>query len=258
MPVSRPDFLHRIFAQLDMMPCNVNETNLLVYVDGDLDLFNTARNFVIQSKFKERLCVYRRKGLPSVNHIRSRRQRIAEIHTEIQAIIGTCDYIFLLEDDTLFPLNTLERLLKAYGMSPHAGLITGVQVGRHGMFVPGIWKVDNPYNIQRIQSQMPITTTNPVMKDWEVFQEIDAAGLYCCITKAEHYKKAKFEPFDAILGPDVSFGLALRREGYKNYVDWSLNTDHLTKTGEITIKNVTLQQITFTKLEPNRWEQQLV
>ena len=250
MPVSRPDFLHRVFAQLDMMSCKKEETNLLVYVDGDQILYQKAHNFVTNSKFNEKLCVYRRKGLPNVNHIPFRRKRIAAIHNEIKQIINFCDYVFLMEDDTLLPLNALEKLLKAYTIHPHAGFITGVQIGRWGMNVPGIWKVDNPYQVNKVESLLP---------DKDVMlKEIDAAGLYCCITKMDNYKKHNFEPFDTILGPDVGFGIALRKEGYKNYVDLSINTTHLTKRDPITPTNVTLQKITFTRIEDSKWEQELV
>lgn len=250
MPVSRKDFLHRIFAQLDMMPCDVNKTNLLVYVDGGAELFNFARNFVVNSKFKEKLCVYRKKGLPADNYIRGRRDRIAAIHNELTNIIGICDYVFLLEDDTLFPLNTMEKLIKSASFYHHAGIISGVQIGRWGMTVPGIWRVDSPYDTQKIYSLLP--------NKEKPFEEIDACGLYCCFVRADLYKKSEFKSFDTILGPDVYFGLALRREGYKNYVDWSLNTEHLTKTGGIRMETTTLQQITFTKIEAGRWEQELI
>lgn len=250
MPVSRPDFMRRIFAQLDMMECDAEKTNLLVYVDGDLQLYNDARTFVLHSRFHEKLCVYRRKGLPNVNHILSRRRRIAEIHNELKGIVGACDYLLLLEDDTLFPLNMLPRLHKLYSMVPHAGFITGVQIGRWGFIVPGIWQVDNPYDVQRINSMLP--------NKEKPFEEIDASGLYCMMTKPALYKSCDFKPFDSILGPDVSYGIHLRTQGYKNYVDWTLNTSHLTKRGEIKIGAVELQQITFKKIEPERWEQEVV
>lgn len=250
IPVSRPDFLQRIFAQLDMMPCDVNNTNLLVYVDGDQQLWQTARNFVWESKFKEKLCVFRRQGLPTVNHIKQRRLRIAAIHNELKGIVGICDYLFLLEDDTLIPLDALQRLLKAYDSMPHAGFISGVQIGRWGFTVPGIWRVDNPYNVQKIESLLPNSDNS--------FEEIDAAGLFCCITRADFYKKCDFTPFDSILGPDISYGLYLRREGYKNFVDWTLNTSHLTKQGEIKVNSTPLQKIIFTKIEPERWAQEVL
>ena len=255
MPVSRPDFLKRIFAQLDMMPCDATDTNLLVFVDGTQELFQIARNLTVESKFREKLCVYRRKGLPNANHIRSRRRRIGEIHNEIKTIVGKCDYLFLLEDDTLFPLNTLERLLKLYTLFPYAGFVTGVQIGRWGINVPGIWQVDNPYEVKRINSMLP-PEIGPGATS--AAQEIDAAGLFCMLTKRDNYINTKFEPFMDILGPDVTFGIELRKQGYKNYVDWTLNTGHLTKRGEIKVFNTTLQQITFKRIGENSWEQEVV
>lgn len=249
MPVSRRDFLKRIFAQFDMMTIKNEETNLLVYVDGDQELFQLARNFVMNSRFKEKLCVYRRKGLPSVNHIHSRRKRIAEIHKEIRTMIGQCDYIFLVEDDTLLPLNALEKLLKAYSQNPYAGFITGVQIGRWGFTVPGIWRVDNPYAVNKVSSLLPNTDNT--------FEEIDAAGFYCCLTKRDNYIKTEFDPFSTILGPDVSYGIELRKQGYKNYVDWSINTSHLTKRGEIKVQNTVLQQISFSLVDSDKWEQEV-
>lgn len=250
MPVSRETFLHRIFAQLDMMECDKENTNLLVYVDGTQELWEKARNFVVNSKFKDKLCVYRKKGLPNINHISSRRKRIAAIHNEMKEIVNYADYVLLLEDDTLVPLNTLKKLLDNYLILPHAGFISAVQIGRWGMTVPGIWSVDNPYQVNKIESLLP---------DKDVMlKEIDGAGLYCCITTLKNYKSCNFAPFENILGPDISFGLHLRREGYKNYVDWSINTDHLTKRGAIKVYNTVLQKLTLTKIEENKWEQELI
>lgn len=256
IPVSRPDFLQRIFAALDMMNCKADETNLLVYVDGDMTLFEKAHNFVVNAKFKERLCVFRKKGLPPYNHIAGRRRRIGQIHNEIKEIVTSkAEYIFLIEDDTLLPLNALEKLLKLYTIYPHAGFITGVQVGRWGMNVPGIWKVDNPYSVNKVESQLPPFYDGGMPN---YFEEIDAAGLYCCLTKLANYKSVNFEPFDSILGPDVTFGLELRKQGYKNYVDWSISTSHLTKKEPITLNNVKLQRTIFIRKNENEWQQELL
>jgi len=246
MPVSRPDFLKRIFAQLDMMECDAESTNLLCYVDGPVDLFAKTRDMVVQTKFHEKLCVYRKKGLPNISHLRQRRKRIADIHNEIKGMIGTCDFIFLIEDDTLFPTNTLKKLLHDYTLNPYAGFISGVQVGRWGFNVLGIWAVDNPYNVQKIESLLPKT---------EILQKIDAAGFFCCLTRRQTYLSCNLEPFDVILGPDVFYGIYARKQGLYNYVDWSISTSHLTKRGEIKMHNTTLQKITFSKIASEKWEQ---
>ena len=249
LPISRPDYLRRVFAALDMMPCNAQETNLLCYVDGDQRLLDIARNFVVNSKFKEKVCIFRGKGLPSANHIRGRRQRIADIHNELKEIVGAVEFCLLMEDDTLIPLNGFEKLMRHYSSNPYAGFITGVQVGRWGYTVPGVWQSNNPYDIKRINSMLP-NSEKP-------FEEIDAAGLYFCLTRTEFYKQINFQPFDSILGPDVTYGIELRKLGYKNYVDWTINTTHLTKQGEIKVYNTPLQKITFTRIEAEKWAQEV-
>lgn len=248
LPVSRPDFLRRIFAQLDMMPCNTEQTNIFVYVDGDQRLYELARNLTVASKFKQKLCVYRHKGLPDISSIRRRRQRIADIHNEIKKYVNKCQYVFLLEDDTVIPLNTFEKMIKNYSQFPHAGFISGVQVGRWGFTALGVWKVDNPYDVTKITSQLP--DQNPLIG------EVDATGMYCMMTKWELYQSVSFQPFNDWLGPDVHYGIELRKEGYRNYVDWTINTTHLTKKEEIKLFNTKLQQVVLTK-QGDQWAQEI-
>lgn len=239
LPVSRPDFLNRIFAQLELMACDKETTNLIVISDGGWALFEKVRNLTVNSKFKERLCIYRHKGIPNVSSQPRRRKRISDIHTEIQKEIKPADYYFLLEDDTMFPLNTLTTLMNMYEDHPHAGFVSGVQIGRHGFSHIGSWRVNDVYN--------PTTITS--VPKGEGIVEVDAAGIYCCLTK--HYMENKFQPFEDILGPDVSFGLWLRRQGLKNYINYDLQCSHLTKKGEINFKNTEIIQLEFEKTD--RW-----
>lgn len=252
LPVSREDYLKRILAQLELMHCDAENTNLMVYVDGTIDLYAKARDMVVNAKFKEKLTVYRRaKHNPDPSNWRKRRKRIAEIHNELKGMIGACDYLFLIEDDTLIPLNALERLLKAYTLHPYAGFISGVQLGRWGFTVPGIWKVDNVYTTKEVTSQMPPKTDIPGQT--LPTEEIDASGFYCMLTKREHYMSVDHQTFEDALGPDVYYGLQLRQQGYKNYVDWQIQTAHLTKRGEINLRNTKIQQIKLVRTE-NGWQ----
>lgn len=239
LPVSRIDYLTRIFAQLELMECDKENTNLFVLSDGDWRLFEKARNLTINSKFKERLCVYRHKGIPSYSSQRRRRKRIADMHNEIKEYINKSDYYFLLEDDTMFPLNTLQILLKMYEDHPHAGFVSGVQIGRHGFDHIGAWRVNDVYGPTAITS-VPLG---------EGVAEVDAAGIYCCLTK--NYMEHTFEPFEDILGPDFSFGLWLRKQGLKNYINYDLKLSHLTKKKEITFQNTDIIQLEFEKTD--RW-----
>ncbi len=237
--VSRTDYLKRIFAQLDFLDCNNEETNLLCYVDGDQTIYQHARNLTVNSKFGQRLCIYRSKGLAGTSSFWRRRRRIAQVHNEIKAHIVNCDYIFLLEDDTLFPTNTLKSLLKSYSERPFAGFISGLQIGRWGFPSIGAWKFDDIYDPKRINS----------IEKGAGIEEVDAAGLYCCLVRKENYLKNDFQPFGEILGPDVSFGINLRKQGLQNYVDHAIKCSHLTKKGEIKFDNTDIVQVQFDKDE---------
>lgn len=248
LSVSRSHLLDRLFAQLELMDCDAGLTNLLVYVDGpDKKLFEKARNLTIQSKFKERLCIQRKtKALSS--GLDRRRFRIATIKNESKELIGECDYVFSLEDDTLPPTTALKRLQRDYTLYPHAGLISGVALGRWHIPHVGAWQVDDVYEPTKITSVMP----------GRAAYEVDAAGFYCYLTKREYYVNHLYEPFQDTLGPDVTFGLWLRQHGLKNYVDWDVKCSHFTEptrktpSHDVSLSNTDPVQVTFTKLG-KRW-----
>jgi hypothetical protein len=57
LPISREQHLLKVFTSSEMLECDRERTSLLAFVDGEAELFLTARNLVEQSKFSERLCV---------------------------------------------------------------------------------------------------------------------------------------------------------------------------------------------------------
>lgn len=241
LPVSRDDYLRRVFTQLELMNCNRSEVSILAYVDGPMQLFEKARNLVVNSKFEQRLCVFRGKGQPNVGSVIRRRKRIADIHNEIKELIEPTDFVFLIEDDTLVPVNALETLLKDYQRRSHAGFVSGLQIGRWGFEHLGAWRINDIYNPTEV-----ISTTLE-----EDLQEVDAAGLFCCLTRYENYMDFKFEPFESALGPDVAFGVHLRKEGLMNYVNNSIKCQHLTKRGAIGFDRE-IVQVKLTKVEDNK------
>lgn len=239
LPVSRPNFLRQVFTQLELLDLGGHEVSLFVYVDGDLQLFEKAQSWLVNSKFSNKRIVYRRKGLPNVSHIRSRRQRIADIHNELKEYLEEQSaYVLSIEDDTLFPADGLVRLLDGYKEHPSAGFISGVQIGRWGFDHVGAWKMEKN-----------TITSLPVL---EGLQEVTAAGLYFCLVKSEVYKSGVFVPFEDILGPDFTFGLVLTRLGYKNYVDFEVKCTHLTNKESIGFDNREVIQVGFVK-EENHW-----
>jgi len=242
LPVSRDYYLKRIFAQLELLECDRSQTNLLVYVDGNLNLFEVARNLTVNSKFNQKLCVYRKKGTPNVGSVRRRRRRIAEIHNEVKVFIQNADYIFLTEDDTLLPTTALKKMMNHYLSQPHMGLVSGVQIGRWGYDHIGAWLFDDVYSPTKAISV-------PLEKE---FLKVDATGLYCCLTQAKLYMQFEFEPFEDALGPDVAFGLWLRQQGYQNFIDYSIKCDHLTKRETIKFDR-DIVQVKLEKQADKQW-----
>ena len=240
LPVSREQHLLKIFASLELLECDRVRTSLLAFVDGESDLFLTTRNLVEQSKFEGRLCVQGQiGGVKRDFSINTRRRRIAAVHNACRKLIKPCDYVFLIEDDGVLPTDTPSRLLADYQAHPFAGFIEGVELGRWGIPHVGAWHADDVYDIKHLESAMPgrRELLNDVgraigrIPDWLV-EEIDAGGLYATLTRYERYARHEFKPYEGCaFGPDVEWGLALRRQGYKNYLDWSVGLEHCRPDG---------------------------
>jgi hypothetical protein len=240
LPISREQHLLKVFASLELLECDRERTSLLAFVDGEADLFLTARNLVEQSKFAERLCV--QGDIPGQRKefsINTRRRRIAAIHNEIRKLIKRCEYVLLIEDDGVLPPDALSRLVADYQAHPYAGFIEGVELGRWNIPHVGAWRADDVYEPMIIESAMWSTTEildgglRPVSSVPDmVVEEIDAGGLYCTLTKYDRYIKHEFKPFDnCSLGPDFDWGIELRRLGFKNFIDWSVAMEHCRPDG---------------------------
>lgn len=251
IPISRESFLDSIFARLELMDCNPEETNILGIVDGDNNLFVKARNLIQNSRFKERLCV----PFKSPHKLRhfdtlARRLRISDLHNQAKGYItSNTDMVLLTEDDSLLPTNCLKKLLYDFSIFPHAGFIQATQIGRHGIAHVGAFRANDVYEPTEIKSLLP-------PEDKSAIEKIDSGGFYATLMKAETYIKHEHKPFDNnSLGPDAFLGFETRRSGYQNYIDWSLPIPHLTKTKQITPTNTPLQRVVFTKNEQGTWRQ---
>lgn len=156
LPISREQHLLKVFASLELLECDRERTSLLAFVDGEADLYMTARNLVEQSKFAKRLCFQGNiSGERREFSINTRRRRIAAIHNEIQKLIKPCEYVFLIEDDGVLPSDALSRLSADYQAHPFAGFIEGVELGRWGIPHVGAWQADDVYDMKRLESAIP-------------------------------------------------------------------------------------------------------
>ena len=242
LPVSRATFLDKVFASLEFLECDSSQTNLLVIVDGDDNLFLDARNRTEFSKFASRLCVKYTSNIEKSEHdIFLRRERIVDIHEQIKQYIGDCDFIMGIEDDTSFPKFTLKLFLEDYALNPHMGFVEGIELGRRKYTYIGAWLVDDIYETKEIRSIMPEDGS-------ESLTEIDAGGFYCFLTRRETYMTHKFDTFDNNqFGPDVNFGITLRRKGYSNFIDWHVNCTHMSENGNVVLGKNDPERLIFTR-----------
>lgn len=243
LPISRADYLKKVFDCLELQDTRDHDINLLTVVDGHR-IYEQARNLTQQTRFNQRLCVeYKDQDRMKPFNIAHRRKRIAKIHNFAKDKIQDCDYVFLVEDDTTFKPDTLKKLLQNYADLPYAGLIQGVEVGRHGINHYGVWNFDDIYEPTQIKSS-----------DKQAgLKECDAGGLYCALIRRDNYIKHEFKPFEGNgLGPDVDFGISLRRQGLKNYTNWGITCNHHVNSGVIDTTNA--RTVTFARKD-KRWRQ---
>lgn len=220
-----------------------NDTELIIITDGDENLERSVDRRLDSISFaKIQIVSYGEKPATTINE---RRYRIADIHNKAKRYVSDdCDYIFMCEDDTTYPSDTLTRLLHTFKSVENCAFIEGVQLGRHNAPYVGAWVADDLSN--------PTIVTS-VLSPREI---VDAGGFYCALTDAELYKMHHFEPFDKVgtngLSCDVNYGLYLRQQGYKCLIDWDIQCDHIGDKGSVNIGNTKPCQVQFKK-ENNVW-----
>lgn len=151
---------------------------------------------------------------------RTRRKRIADMHNRMGDWV-TGDLVLCLEDDTVLPDKF--DLVDKY----EEGILSGVQLSRHGIPVIGAWVFDD------LESPTSYETVT-----WGT-ERVHAAGLYCCVLSAVNYRNHTFEhhPFP----PDISLGRQMSLDGFPVRLDWGTITGHRTKDGDLYPDPKTLQ-----------------
>lgn len=223
-PFTRIEMVNRWFANLrstDLVPANTNLA-LTVDVGGEEGQKIYAR---IMSNLNEmpafgRFIITRNDDheVPLAS-IPLRRKRIAEVHEQAKAAIANLDgeFVLGLEDDTVFEGLSVERLWTKARLDG-VGFVTAYEAGRWHNKIIGVWNFDDVHTPRQCWTLLPD----------KGFEEIDAAGWYCYLTRKDYFLEA---PYSTELwqpwGPDVNYGLWLRKElGLKNYVDWTQPTGH--------------------------------
>lgn len=156
--------------------------------------------------------------------IEARRKRIAENHLELMAEVERAnpDLVWQIEQDAVLESNTLERLIDHYEnlKGDDFGYISGIQVGRHGIYAIGAWHVkeDEFYSADYRKQGL---------------EQVDGTGFYCLLAERETWLNGNCEWNGEPWGPDVNWGLSLRDLGYKIYIDHDLPIGHKAKRGII-------------------------
>ena len=174
--------------------------------------------------------------------IDNRRRRIAENHQYLVELVKRqkCDYVWQIEGDSVIPPDALEKLISTTKKLKDFGFITGVQVGRHGVYCIGAWHIDN--DRKRFKS-VDYRRTGLI--------EIDASGWYCMLAKKDVWLKGRASWTDERYGPDVVWGLTIKEP---KYIDMAVKIGHKTSRGIISVddKSTCIAEFTYKNSE-NRW-----
>ena len=248
LPVSRLQFLDRVLESLLAQTRRPNY--LLVVFDGPENDLIEARNKIIGLDFESVRFVQSENLIPAFS-IPDRRIHITNIHNQMSEMIGETDWVFSIEDDGILPPNALERLVKIAQEKDNLGMVTGVELGRWGVPYVGAWRVDDINDVHVVTSM----ENRAFLPDYGI-EEIDACGLYCALIKGNLYREHNFFTYNG-LGPDVNFGLHIRKLGYNNYIDWGIPVAHMTMMGdqEVVILPLELSKpIQLRLLSENTWQ----
>lgn len=178
---------------------------------------------------------------PPISNIGIRRRRIAEGMEMLGKAVNT-EYVFMIEDDSVIEKGTCQKLMKTFLKDENGiGFVSGVQAGRWGVKMIGVWKVNDIHNPTEVYTT----------RLGEGIKEVDACGFYGFVTKGDRLRMSyEYGQF----GPDVYWGLGLRRQGYRNLVDYNVQLGHATRDGIIYPDNI--ESIIF-KLD-RKWSSKIV
>lgn len=182
------------------------------------------------------------KDLSPAKGIDNRRKRIAENHKLLKEYIENteCDLIWQIEGDSILEEDTLEKLLTAYNnlANPDFGYISGIQVGRHGLYSLGAWVNIKDESFESLDYRL------------KGIQEVEAAGFYCLLMEKNKWLEGHCSWNGERYGPDVVWSRSLR---YNKYVSMDIPIGHRVKGGVIWPSHISTCNVKFT-FENNQWD----
>ena len=241
LPISRAKNIEIMMHQISVMNMMGCDVDILVIADSPLvnesNITEAMKEHSVNSKYK--LIGVIKTDLPPVseNNIAQRRRRIADVFNLAKKHIPEdSDLVFCIEDDTLTNYDDFANLFASYNTFKSVknsgikvGIVSGVQVGRWGYRMIGAW-IANDGKWAPKTEEIKSLETIPYVSN-QMYSRVDATGFYCFIVEREAFVSSEFYASD--FGPDVNFGLDLRRKGYVHFVDWSVRVGHMIPTGTL-------------------------
>lgn len=252
--ISRPHFLDSVITQIVEMCHLTHVYEIVLAIDNREITKGMVQNSIRDCKkphiFQKMRMFNTGRPKPRVFEMTSRRSRIAKLHNEARNYLGNSEMTFIFEDDTVLPPDVILKLLGDHVQASsryNVGIVQGAQVGRWGVKYVGAWHVDDVWDMKQFR-------TLPYSEE-EQLEHIDAGGFYCLIVPTALYRSVEID-WKEPTGPDVYFGLELKRQGYSNFIDWGVKCGHMTKTETLWPGNdVKIVQLT---LEDSRWQQKII
>jgi len=146
------------------------------------------------------------------------------------ALEGGFDYIWFLDDDMVFPVNSFRRLI-----SQDKDFISGIAFMKKPPFAPTCLKCKTYRKGKKIHEKY-----SPIIDYPDDTFEVDGIGLFCAVIKVDAIKKLRTPRFhDPLLdtlskiGEDVGFCRRMWEAGYKLYCDPNVKTGHLDGKGHL-------------------------
>lgn len=176
--------------------------------------------------------------------IDNRRIRIAQNHQKLAEFVEDYkpDLVWQVEGDCELPDYCLERLINNYNVlkrkdGDNFGYVSGIQVGRHGLYCLGAWVNVTDTSFESLDHQL------------KGLQNVDATGFYCLLAERDVWLSGKVDWNGEPYGPDVVWGLSINKQ---KYCDMSLSIGHRIETGIIKPEHMSTCNAKFYK-EGDKW-----
>lgn len=178
--------------------------------------------------------------------IDERRQHIANNHQFLMDEVADMNpkLVWQIEGDCDLPEDCLERLVQDYiklaREDDNFGYVSGVQVGRHGLYALGAWNIaEDRQSFESVKHKL------------RGVQKVDATGFYCLLAPTNVWLSGKATWNGEPYGPDVNWGLSLSQN---KYVDMDLHIGHIVKRGVIKPEHMSTCDVRYFKDSNGEWK----